>query len=150
MAAPGAYGVCRRGIGSKYICSNARSFNPPRQARDQTHASTATQAAAVRFFTQWATAGTPIYSKSGSGGVGLFFVSFTVQLVDIRCDELGERPLPRIRITSKAAPGHTIQLSSETVFRMIDLIYLLQSPCCSFDAKVSQHSLSKDSGTRSS
>ena len=43
--------------------SNARSFNPLYQAGDQTTASIATTAAAVRFLTHCATAGTPtIYS----------------------------------------------------------------------------------------
>ena len=39
-------------------CSNARSFNPLCWAGDGTHASAATQAAAVRFLTQCATMGT--------------------------------------------------------------------------------------------
>ena len=40
-------------------CCNARSFNPLPQAGDQTQASTATQAATVRFVTHCATVGTP-------------------------------------------------------------------------------------------
>ena len=42
-----------------HSCSNARSFNPSCWSRDQTHASGATQAAAIRFLTQHTTAGTP-------------------------------------------------------------------------------------------
>ena len=40
--------------------SNARSFNPLHQARDQTHASAVTQTTAVRFLTQCAIVGTPM------------------------------------------------------------------------------------------
>ena len=40
-------------------CSNARSFNPLHPARDQTHTSAVTWAAAVRFLTYCTTAGTP-------------------------------------------------------------------------------------------
>ena len=43
-----------------HSCSNAGSFNPLHQVRDQTYTSTVTWAAAVRFLTHCTTVGTPI------------------------------------------------------------------------------------------
>ena len=59
--------------GHSCILGNTGSFNPPHQARDRTHASAVTQAAAVRFLTHCNTTGTPVPSSLKIILVYLFF-----------------------------------------------------------------------------
>ena len=60
MATLTAYGGSpSQGLNPGHNWSSARSFNPLLQAREQTHASENTQAAAVGFLTHCTTVGTP-------------------------------------------------------------------------------------------
>ena len=66
MAAPVAHGSSLgQGLNTSHSCdlchscSNAQSSNPLYQVRDQTLASAATWAAAIKFLTRWATVETP-------------------------------------------------------------------------------------------
>ena len=49
-----------QGLNLRHSCSNTRSFRPLHLARNQTHSSTVTQAAAVGFLIHCTTAGTPV------------------------------------------------------------------------------------------
>lgn len=62
MEVPGPEIDWDKAVAATCLCCSW-SFNPLHRARDGTHASTATSAAAVRFLIHWATAETPRQEK---------------------------------------------------------------------------------------